>query len=290
MRTFGLILALVLLLLGFNSVFVVQEPQVGVLFQFGRIVRTDIPPGLHFKMPLVQDARVFDRRILTLDSQPERYLTGEKKDVSVDFFAKWRIADVRRYYQTTLGDEAVAIARLNPIIREAIRNEINQRTLREVVADVRSNLGQRMVEVSNEAAQTLGIDVVDVRIKRIDLPEDSNVLTSVYDRMRAERAQVANELRAEGQEVAEQIRSSAERERRVLLAQAERQAQELRGEGDARATEIYAQAYGADPEFYAFYRSLEAYRNAFADGDAVLVLDPESEFFRYFDELRDGQR
>src|SRR5690606_21989200 len=206
---------------------------------------------------------------------------GEKKDVSIDFFAKWRIRDVRRYYTATGGNEDVALQRLYPIIREVLRNQVNRRTLQEVVAAARTDMTVKLVELTNEAAQTLGIEIVDVRIKRIDLPEDGNVIASVFERMRAERKRVANELRAEGEEAAETIRAEADRAVAVLLAEAERDAQRLRGEGDARATEIYAQAYGKQPEFYAFYRSLEAYREAFENG-GVMVLDPESEFFRYF--------
>lgn len=281
MRTIVLILAAVAVLFGM-SIYVVRESQVAILFQFGRVVQSDIQPGLHFKLPLVQNALVFDRRILTLDSRPERYLTSEKKDVNVDFFVKWRIRDVLRYYQATAGDERNALGRLNPIVTEAIRNEINQRTLQDVVAGERANLAQRFVEVSNRATESLGIEVVDVRIKRLDLPEDSAVIGSVFDRMRAERLRVANELRAEGQEASETIRSNADRQRAVTLAEAERDAQRLRGEGDARAAEIYAQAYGRDTEFYSFYRSLEAYRGAFADGQSVIVLEKEADFLRYF--------
>jgi modulator of FtsH protease HflC len=272
---------LAVLLLAANAVFVVSESQVGVLFQLGRIVRTDIPAGLHFKLPMVQDVRVFERRLLTLDAQPERYLTSEKKDVNVDFFAKWRIKDVRKYYSTTSGDELQATQRLTPILKEALRNQITQRTLRETVSDARSSMTEALVKTSNEAAQTLGIEVVDVRIKRIDLPEE--VSESVYNRMRAERARVANELRSQGTEASDAIKANANRERQVILAEAERDAQRMRGEGDARAAEIYAQAYGRDAEFYGFHRSLEAYRRAFAAGDGVLVLDPDSEFFRYFE-------
>jgi len=281
MRPVIIILALAAVLLGM-SVFVVRENQVAILSQFGRVVKSDIQPGLHFKLPFVQTALVFDRRILTLDSQPERYLTSEKKDVNVDFFVKWRIRDVLRFYQTTNGDERQALARLNPIITETIRNEINQRTLQDVVSGERANLAQRFVEVSNRGTESLGIEVVDVRIKRLDLPEDSAVIGSVFDRMRAERLRVANELRAEGQEASETIRSNADRQRAVTIAEAERDAQLLRGEGDARAAETYAQAYGRDTEFYSFYRSLEAYRAAFADGQSVLVLEKDADFLRYF--------
>jgi membrane protease subunit HflC len=282
MRNLILVLVVVAALLAINSVYVVQESQVGVRFQFGRIVEDNIQPGLHFKLPFVQQVRLFDRRVLTLDAAPERYLTGEKKDVSIDFFAKWRIEDVRRYYTATGGNQEVALARLNPIIREVLRNQVNRRTLQEVVAAARTDMTERLVELANEAAETLGIEIVDVRIKRIDLPEDGNVIASVFERMRAERKRVANELRAEGEEAAETIRAEADRAVAVMLAEAERDAQQARGEGDARATEIYAGSYGKYPEFYAFYRSLEAYREAFGDGRGVMVLDPESEFFRYF--------
>ena len=280
MRNLIVIVVLGLVLLVSSSVFIVREAQVGVLFQLGRIVRTDIQPGVHLKIPLIQDVRIFDSRILTLDSQPERYLTSEKKDVNVDFFAKWRIDDVGRYYTTTSGDELQAMQRLNPIIKEALRNQINQRTLQETVSDARSGMTEALVATASEGARSLGIEVVDVRIKRIDLPEE--VSESVYNRMRAERSRVANELRSQGVEASETIRANADRERQVILANAERDAQRVRGEADARATEIYAEAYGRDAEFYAFHRSLESYRAAFQDGDAVMVLDPDSEFFRYF--------
>src|SRR5690554_5232236 len=280
MRNLIVIVVLGLVLLVSSSVFIVREAQVGVLFQLGRIVRTDIPPGVHLKIPLIQDVRIFDSRILTLDSQPERYLTSEKKDVNVDFFAKWRIDEVGRYYTTTSGDELQAMQRLNPIIKEALRNQINQRTLQETVSDARSGMTEALVATASEGARSLGIEVVDVRIKRIDLPEE--VSESVYNRMRAERSRVANELRSQGVEASETIRANADRERQVILANAERDAQRVRGEADARATEIYAEAYGRDPEFYAFHRSLESYRAAFQNGDAVMVLDPDSEFFRYF--------
>lgn len=280
MRNAILILVLFAVLLLSSAVFVVREDRVGILFQLGRIVQTDIAPGVHLKLPLVQDARTFDRRIMTLVSQPERYLTSEKKDVNVDFFAKWRIVEVGRYYTTTSGDELQAIQRLTPMIKEALRNQINQRTLRETVSDARSSMTEALVRTANEGTRNLGIEVVDVRIKRIDLPEE--VSESVYNRMRAERSRVANELRSQGVEAAEAIRANADRERQVILANAERDAQRIRGEGDAQATEIYANAYGKDAEFYAFYRSLESYRKAFQGSESVLVLDPESEFFRYF--------
>ncbi|GIX35388.1 MAG: protein HflC [Lysobacteraceae bacterium] len=283
MRSALPIVLVVLAFLAMDSVYQVQESQVAVRFQLGRIVETDIQPGFHVKLPLLQNVLKFDRRVLSLDGQPERYLTSEKKDVNVDFFVKWRIEDVRRYYQATGGNEINAQTRLSPIVKEAIRNEFNQRTLKEVVGGERTNLAERFVEVANRGAAELGVRVVDVRIKRIDLPEDGQVIASVFERMRAERLRVANALRAEGQEQSETIRSNADRQRVVIVAEAERDAQRLRGEGDAQAAAIYARAYQSQPEFYAFWRSLETYRKGFGDGQGVLVLDKDAEFLRYFE-------
>ena len=274
----------VLLLIGSGSFYKVDESNVAIRFQFGRVVETDIGPGLHFKIPLIQTVLAFDRRILSLDSQPERYLTFEKKDVNVDFFVKWQIDNVRSFYTATGGIEAQAMQRLRPIVTEVIRNEIAQRKLQDVVSGESGALAERFVEQANLRLQSLGIKVVDVRIKRIDLPEDSEVIASVFQRMRAERKKVANQLRAEGEEISETIRSDADRQRVVLVAEAERDAQRLRGEGDAQAAALFAEAFGKDKDFYSFYRSLEAYRNAFANGDNVMVLDKDSEFLRFFEE------
>lgn len=282
MKSFVPILLVLLGFLAMDSVYQVRENEVAVRFQIGRIIESEIQPGIHFKLPLIQNVLKFDRRILSLDGQPERYLTSEKKDVNVDFFVKWRIDDVRKYYQATAGNEFNARQRLSPIVMEAIRNEINQRTLKEVVGGERTNLAERFVEVANPPAVSLGVKIVDIRIKRIDLPEDGQVISSVFERMRAERLRVANMLRAEGTEQSETIRSNADRQRAVLIAEAERDAQRLRGEGDAVAAETYAKAYQKHAEFYGFYRSLEAYRNGFADGDSVLVLDKDAELLRYF--------
>jgi len=282
MKSYIPVIVVVLGFLAMDSVYQVRENEVALRFQFGRIVESDILPGIHFKLPLAQKVMKFDRRVLSLDGQPERYLTSEKKDVSVDFFVKWRIADVRKFYGAAAGIEANAIQRLSPIVKEAIRNEFNQRTLKEVVGGVRTNLAERFVEVANVGAAELGVEVVDVRIKRIDLPEDGGVLGSVFQRMRAERLRVANALRAEGTEESETIRSNADRQRVVIVAEADRDSQRLRGEGDAVAAETYAKAFGQNAEFYAFSRSLEAYRNSFGSGKDVLVLDRDSEFMRYF--------
>ena len=272
-----------------GSMFIVNESQTAIVLNLGKIVRSNLQPGLHFKVPMVEEVRRFDRRILSLDDAPERYLTAEKKDVEIDFFVKWRISNVTTFYRAASGgDEGAAKARLTPIVKNALRNEINQLSLASVVASGRSDLTGRLLKNINLGASTLGIEVLDVRIKKINLPQDSEILPSVFNRMRAERTRVANQLRAEGQQGAEGIRAEAERQRQVLLADAERDAQVQRGEGDARAAEIGATAYGQDAEFYAFYRSLEAYRLSLADGKTTMVLEPDSEFLRYFG--KDGRQ
>ena len=275
--------ALVALLLAMSSVFIVSEGQTAIVLNLGRIVRTNLEPGLHFKLPLVEEVRRFDRRILAVEAPPERQITSEKKDVEIDFFVKWRIKDVTTYYRNTSGgSEAAAKERLLPIVRNALNEEISKLTLQQVVSSGRTDLTNRLLASVNVQAGTLGVEVLDVRIKRVNLPQDGNILESVYNRMRAERTRVANQLRAEGTQAGEAIRADAERERQVLLAEAERDAQTLRGEGDARAAEIGAAAYGQDAEFYSFYRSLEVYRATMGDGKTVMVLDPDSELLRYF--------
>jgi membrane protease subunit HflC len=281
MKALAIIIALVLAIVGSNSVFTVRENQYALLFTFGAIARSDFEPGLHFKLPIAQTVRTFDKRLLTVDAEPERYLTSERKDVLVDFYAKWKIADVGRFYSSFQGDEVQANQRLLQIVREPLRQAFQKRMLQEVVSS-RGDLITEVVKLSDEAARGLGIQVVDVRMIRIDLPEDGEVLRSVFDRMRTERQQVANNLRAQGQEAAETIRSDADRQARILLAEAQRDAQKVRGEGDAKAAELYARAYGTDAEFYAFHRSLEAYRESFRNKDGVIVLDKDSEFFQYF--------
>ena len=273
-------LVIVLLAL-FGSMYVVSEGQSAIVLNLGKVVRSDVGPGLHFKIPFVESARVFDRRLQVLDANPERYLTQDKQDISLDFFAIGRIADVRAFYRATGGDEGVAVQRLAPIIKNALTGEINSRTLQEVVSGDREKVVAKQLDSINRGASTLGVKIVDIRIKRVDLPEDSNVLKSVYDQMRSQRQQVASQLRAEGVEQAQTIRAEADRQQQVLLAEAERDAQKLRGEGDAGAAAIYASAYGRDPAFYAFHRSLEAYRKSFADGNAVIVLDRNDDFLQY---------
>jgi len=274
-------LAVAAVLALFGSVFVVNEGHTAIVLNLGRVARTDIGPGLHFKWPLVETARVFDRRLQVLDAEPERYLTSEKKDVSVDFFAIGLIEDVRTFYRATGGDESVAVQRLAPIIKDSLRNEINARTLQQAVSGDRSEIVARQLDAINRGASTLGVKIVDLRIKRIDLPPGGEVIEQVYRRMRAQRQQVASQLRAEGEELSQKIRSEADRQQQVILAEAERDAQKLRGEGDAEAARIFAAAYERDPAFYAFHRSLEAYRRAFAGGNAAIVLDRNDPFLQY---------
>ncbi|MFY8061358.1 MAG: protease modulator HflC [Arenimonas sp.] len=277
---FGGLVAVILL---FSSVFIVNESQTAIVLNLGKVVRSDLKPGLHFKVPFVQEVRKFDRRLLTLDDNPERYLTVEKKDVEVDFFVKWRIKDVTAYYRATSGgNEEAAAQRLTPIIKNTLRNDINSFTLQKLVSGERTELAQRLLKPINLGAATLGIEVVDIRIKRINFPKDAKIRDQVLDRMRSERKQVANALRAEGFAESERIRAEAERESQVILADAQREAQKVRGEGDAEVARISAAAYGQDADFYAFYRSLEAYKASFADGKSTMVVDPDSEFLKYF--------
>lgn len=273
------LVATLLALLG--SVFVVREGHSAIVLNLGRVVRTDVGPGLHFKWPLIETARVFDRRLSVYQSEPERYLTGDKLDVSVDFFALGRIENLRRFYQATAGNEEIAVQRLTPIIRDSLLNEVNSRTLLQVVSGDRSDVIGRQLDAINKGASTLGIRIVDLRIKRIELPQDSNVLQSVYTQMRSQRLQVASQLRAEGLEQGQTIRARADRDKSVLLAEAERDAQLQRGEGDAIAAKAYADAANKDPSFYAFQRSLEAYRASFKDGQSVIVLDRDDPFLQY---------
>ena len=275
----GILVAVLLGLMG--SVFVVREGQVGLVLNLGRVARSEIGPGLHFKWPLVETARVFDRRLQVLPAEPERYLTSERKDVSVDFFAVGQIQDARAFYRATGGDEAAAVDRLAPIIKDALRNEINAHTLQQVVSGDRAKVLQAQLASINKGAATLGVRIIDLRIKQLDLPTDSRVIDDVYNRMRAQRQQVASRLRAEGEEQANEIRAGADRDQQVILAEAERDAQKLRGEGDAEAARIYAEAANRDPGFYAFQRSLEAYRKAFSGSDSVIVLERDDPFLQY---------
>jgi membrane protease subunit HflC len=282
-KMFSLILAALALWIGSMSFFIVEERELAVKFRLGEFDRADYTPGIYFKIPFINNVRKFDSRILTLDAEPERYLTFEKKNVIVDAFIKWRINDVANYYKTMGGDERRAGMRLSQVIKNGLRDEFGKRTIQEAISGERAEIMNVITEQIEEQAQQFGIEVVDVRIKRIELPPE--VSGSVFDRMEAERARVAKDLRSRGAEAAERIRADADRQRTVLLAEAYRDAERIRGEGDAKSAEIYAQAFSKNDEFYSFYRSLDAYRNVFSNQEDVLVLDPESEFFKYFKNL-----
>ncbi len=266
------------------SAYTVDQRERAILFSLGEIKRDDLKPGLHFKFPLVNNVIKFDGRILTLDAQPERFLTSEKKNVIVDFFVKWRISDVGEYYRATRGQERNALIRLSQIIKDRLRNEFGKRTIQEAVSGERSEIMEVLQVSANELAKGLGIQVVDVRISRIDLPDE--VSGSVYERMRAERERVAREFRARGMEAAERIRAKADRQRTVIRANAYRDAEVVRGDGDAKAAQIYAEAYNQDPQFYSFSRSLNAYVGTFNDKSDLLILEPDSEFFRFFKDAK----
>ena len=277
---YGAIVAVVLFAL-LGSVYIVREDQTALVLNLGRVVRADIKPGLHFKVPLVESVRVLDSRFRTLETAPERYLTLERKEDSIDFFAVGYIDDVRAFYRATGGDEKTASDRLAPIITDSLRNEINSRTLQQLVSGDRNDIVAKQLTAINEGAATLGMQITDIRLKQIDLPTESEVIKQVYERMRAQRMQVASKLRAEGEEQARTIRASADRDQTVLVAEAERDSQRLKGEGDATAARIYAEAANRDPSFYAFQRSLEAYSKSFADGGTTIVLDKDDPFLQY---------
>lgn len=269
-----------ILILAWASLYTVKQWERAIVFRLGEIVETNIGPGLHVMIPFVDNVRKFDARILTVEAEAERYFTVEKKNVIVDAFVKWRITDEADYYRATGGDERRAGQLLYEKINDALRNEFGRRTIQEVVSGGRAEITQKLNELVNIQAKDLGITIVDVRIKRIDLPNE--VSTSVYQRMEAERGRVARDFRSRGAEAAERIRADADRQRTVTLAEAYRKAESIRGEGDAKAADIYAQAYGKNPEFYAFYRSLNAYKNTLNSRSDTLVLEPDSEFFKYF--------
>ncbi len=263
------------------SLFVVDQRQNVIVLRFGEIVNVIKEPGLAFKMPLIDNVRYFDVRILTIDTpEPERFLTSEKKNVLVDLFIKWRIAEVEKYYISVGGDEMRAQTRLLQTINDGLRAEFGNRTVHDVVSGERDKIMEFMREKANEDAQKIGVEVLDVRLKRVDLPNE--VSESVYGRMKAERTRVANELRSTGAAESEKIRADADKQREVIIAQAYREAQRKKGEGDAKASAIYARAYEQNAEFYSFYRSLEAYRQSFKSKSDVMVLEPNSEFFKYF--------
>ena len=274
------LVALVALVIGALSLFVVDQRQNAIVFRLGEVVDVKKAPGLYFKVPLLDNVRYFDVRILTIDTaEPERFLTSEKKNVLVDLFVKWRITDVRQYYVSVQGNEGLAQTRLLQTINDGLRAEFGNRTVHDVVSGERDKIMELMRDKANDDASKIGVQVLDVRMKRVDLPQE--VSESVYRRMEAERKRVANELRSTGSAESEKIRADADRQREVILAQAYREAQRLKGDGDAKATATYATAYQGNPEFYAFYRSLEAYKSTFNKKNDVMVLDPSSEFFKY---------
>ncbi|MEQ1525637.1 MAG: protease modulator HflC [Gallionella sp.] len=273
----GVVGALILLSM---SVFVVDQRQNAIVFEFGKVVSVKTDPGLNFKLPLVQNVRFFDSRILTLDTgEPERFITAEKKNVMVDSFVKWKIIDVKQYYISVGGDEARARTRLMQTVNSSMREEFGKRTIHEVVSGEREKIMDVLREKTDADARKIGVQVMDVRLKRVDFP--SEISESVYRRMDAERKRVANELRASGGADGEKIKADADKQREVILAEAYREAQKTKGEGDAKASALYAAAFGKNAEFYSFYRSVEAYKQSFKNKSDVMVLDPSSAFFKY---------
>lgn len=273
----GLIAVLLLLSL---SAFTVDQREYALVFRLGEIVSVKKEPGLYFKVPMVDNVRFFDKRILTLNwVEPDRFITSEKKNVLVDSFVKWRIIDPSKYYVSVKGDEAQAEARLSQTVNDGLRAEFGKRTIHDVISGERSQIMEILRQRADRDSRQMGIQVLDVRLKRVDLPQE--VSESIYQRMEAERKRVANELRSQGAGAAEKIRADADKQREVIIAEAYREAQRTKGEGDAKASETYADAYNKNPEFYAFYRSLEAYRNSFKSKSDVMVLEPNSDFFKY---------
>ena len=276
----GLAVVLAAVVLASMSLFTVDQRERAIVFQLGEVKEVITTPGLHIKWPFIQNVRYFDARILTLDTpDAERYITSEKKNLLVDTFVKWKISDPRQYY-ISVGDEVQAQTRLSQTVNATLREEFGKHTVQEVVSQDRDEIMKVVRERANQDVKKIGVDIIDVRLKRVDLPQE--VSDSVYKRMDAERKSVANQLRSEGSAASERIRAEADKEREVIIANAYKEAQRLKGEGDAKAAAVYAQAFGQNPEFYAFYRSLEAYRSSFKNRSDVLVLEPNSDFFKYF--------
>ncbi|MBT4835922.1 MAG: protease modulator HflC [Methylococcales bacterium] len=275
------IIAIFMILLINASVFTVSETEVALRKKFGEVVETNYSAGLHWKFPVIDNIIKFDRRVMTLDSEPERYLTSEKKNVIVDSFVKWRIDDVKKFYTSVGGNENQALTRLDQLVKKIMKEEFSKRSVTEVVSQERNDIMEVLnVKTNKNAMKELGVRIVDVRIKRVDLPSD--VSNSVYRRMRAERERIAKDFRSRGAEASERIRASADKNRTVILAEAYRDSEKLKGDGDANSAEIYAKAYTKNKEFYSFYRSLDAYKNTFSSKSDIMVLQPDSEFFKYF--------
>lgn len=274
-----------LLFLAVNALYVVSEVERAAKFRFGDMIEEDIEPGLHLKVPFLDSVKRYDARILTVDAQPASFFTNENKRLIVDSYAKWKISNVEAYYKATLGSERVAVNRLAKRVNDGLRNQFGNRTLREVVSGERDMLMKNITDsLNNTVLDELGIEIIDVRVKRIDLPPE--VSNQVYRRMTAERNKEAQELRSTGKEKAEKIRASADRERTIELANAYKDAEQLRGQGDAEAAKIYAEAYEEDPEFYAFMRSLNAYKSAFSNKGDILLVEPDSDFFKYLNQQK----
>ena len=283
-----ILLSVLVLFVASNSLYVIKETERAVLLQFGEVVNPNIEPGLHVKIPFVNNVRKFDGRVLTVDSNPERFFTQEQKALIVDSYAKFKVADTAKFYTATNGEESRAAGLLSQRINDGLRNQVAIRTIQEVVSGERDQLMEAITDELNVVAnEELGVEIVDVRVKQIDLPPD--VSESVYRRMNAEREKEAREHRAQGQELAEGIRAAADREVTVLSANAYREAEQIRGEGDAEATRVYADAFNQDPEFYSFTRSLRAYQDAFQGSGDVLLIQPDSEFFRYLKDPMGGK-
>jgi membrane protease subunit HflC len=275
-----LIVAALVAFLVASSAFTVRETELAIKFRFGEIVEADYSPGLHFMVPMVNNVRKFERRILTRDYPSEQFLTSEGKILKIDFYIKWRIVDVANFYRTTAGgDDEIAAMRLGSIVKDGIKGVIARRTIQQVVAAERAEFTGEILKTADASTRQLGLQLVDVRVKKIDLPEE--VTDSVFSRMRQDFDRQAKQLRAEGEENAEKLRSEADRQRTEILADAYRESQIIRGEGDAKSAEIYAKAYSRNAEFYSFYRSLEAYRKSIGTDNDVLVISPDSEFFKY---------
>lgn len=282
----AILIVLIAAYVAYDSVFVVDQRQSVLVVQTGQIIGKDYEPGLHFKIPVIQKVYAFDKRVMTLTGDIKRVLTSENKNLSVDYYVKWRIEDPVKYYLSTHGDEDRAASLLTESVQNDLLAEFSKRTINQAVGDERNQIVAAVHVEANKAAKSLGIDITDVRIMKLDLPD--KVSKSVYERMRSERQEVIRTLRAQGDAAAQEIRSDAQRERTVILAQAYRQAQTIKGKGDASAAKIYAAAYQRDPNFYSFYRSLELYRNSIDDGD-LLLLKPDGKLFRYFDPKMTGK-
>ena len=281
MKTTAAIIIVLLILLGFNSLYTVGEGQQVLVMQVGKILRTDRQPGLHAKVPLLQQVLTLDERVLSFDGAPQRYVTSGKQSVNVNYYVKWRIADAADYYRATSGDELQAGQRLSPIVSNALRSAVNEHTLEQLIASGQGDIITSALQQANaETQKTLGVTVVDVRITGVEFPDD--IKTAVYKRMQTERQQQAAAIRADGKQQAESIKTDAQTQAQMIRATAESDADKVRGEGDAQAAQIYAQAYAQDADFFAFYRSLQAYKKSFGDGRGTIILKPDSEFLRYF--------